>query len=67
MTDYEMLKKLRDAVAAIEEFQSEKRTLDSSIWTKEIDVEIDRIKTKRHVLGAAGRSCSRCHGTGLET
>lgn len=66
MDDYQLLKKLRETVQAIDEFQGENRTLNQSIWTKEIDTEIEKIKTKRHVLGAAGRACSRCGGSGKE-
>ena len=67
MTEYELLQKIKEAKKAIDEYQKEHTTLDTkSIWYDDLQKEIPDLLTKCHVLGAAGRTCSKCGGTGRE-
>ncbi len=67
MTEYELLQKIREAKKALEDYKKEHETLDSkSIWYDDIQKELPDLLTKSHVLGSAGRPCSRCGGTGRE-
>lgn len=67
MTEYELLQKLRSAKQALEDYNKEHKTLNSSsIWYDDIKKELPEILAKSHVLGASGRPCSKCGGSGRE-
>ncbi len=67
MTEYELLQKIREVKKALDDYQKEHKILDpKSLWYEDIRKEIPDLLTKSHVLGAAGRPCSKCGGTGRE-
>lgn len=67
MTDYELLQKLRETVKSIEEYQKGNNTTEAKgLWSPEIKALVPELITKSFVLGAAGRPCSKCGGSGRE-
>jgi len=67
MTEYELLAKIREAVKALDDYKKDNTSLNkSSLWHDDIQKETKDLITKSHVLGSAGRPCSKCGGSGVE-
>ena len=67
MNDYDLLKKLKEAVASIDQYQQKNNTKEiRGSWSTEVKTALKDLQQKSLVLSAAGRPCSRCGGSGVE-
>lgn len=62
MEAYETLKKIKDAIDAVNEYEKSKKS--KSIWDDDIKKGLDVLTEKRHMLASAGQICPSCGGTG---
>jgi hypothetical protein len=67
MNSHELYTKLKAALDAIEQYQKENNNKQvEGGWAAEVKAIIPELQKKSFMLGAAGRPCSKCNGTGRE-
>ncbi len=64
MGNYEIYKKIQDAIAANEDYEKEFKQGRKGLWHEEIKRGMEIITEKRHALAASGLACPRCGGSG---
>lgn len=64
MEHREVYQKIKEAIAAIEEYEKVVKQGRRSLWDDDIRKGMDILIEKRHILGASGQACPRCGGSG---
>lgn len=64
MTEYELLKKIREVNRLLEDYQKGKITKESLNWSKEIKEETRTYAEKYFQTQTSGTRCPSCNGTG---
>ncbi len=64
MTEYEVYKKVKEALEAIKEYEKIVKEGKGGMWQSDITEGLENLNEKRHVLGASGDTCTCCNGSG---
>lgn len=67
MKDLEALNKINEAIKAVEEYEKKYREDNiQGLWHDDIREKLPVLIEKSHVLGAVGKTCSCCGGSGRQ-
>ncbi len=64
MDEYQVHRKIQEALNAIREYESQVREGKTGMWRIDINEGLTELNEKRHMLASSGTTCNCCGGSG---